>query len=193
MTIVPTNRATPEQIAAFRAGQHRIAPKQSVTRARFVNSGIPVCVEREDGFELQLPIKTEASNANGNRHAAYKRRAAQHDTVLCACQTQLRRMDRARVIGLDLTRIGPKPLDAHDNLPQSFKHIVDVLCGWLVRGDDFDDRDRKRIGSFDDQLIGTGKVTCRYAQLTHETDRSLYGIRIRFRLRPKSSSSTTPQ
>jgi hypothetical protein len=104
--------------------------------------------------------------------------------VIAACQSQLRRMERARVCGLDLTRIGPRPLDAHDNLPQSFKHVVDAVCGFLVRGDDFDTADRRRIGTFDDQLIGTGKVTCRYAQLTHETDRRLYGIRIRFRLRP---------
>jgi hypothetical protein len=184
-SIVPTNRATPAQIAAFRAGQHRVPAKHKhVPYVSFVK------LEREDGYELQLPIKTEASNANGNRHIAYKKRSAQFDAVLAACQTQLRAMDRERVCTIDLTRIGPRPLDAHDNLPQSFKHVVDAVCSWLVRGDDFDEKDRRRIGSFDDQLIGQGKVSCRYAQLTHEIDRSLYGVRIRFRLKPKSDSST---
>lgn len=171
--------ATPEQIAAFRAGQHRITKRAPIER--FVQS---VCLEREDGFELQLPLKTEASNANGNRHRAHKFKVNQIDTVISHCQRQLRRMDRTRVSIIDLTRIGPKPLDAHDNLPQSFKHIVDATCAWLVRGDDFDEADRRNIGRFDDQLIGKGLVTCRYAQLTHELDRRLYGVRIRFRLRP---------
>lgn len=173
-------QATPEQIAAFRAGQHHI-PKRKLT-AHFVKSCL---IEREDGFELQLPLKTEASNANGNRYREHKLKTNQIDTVIAACQSQLRRMDRDRVEIIDLTRIGPKPLDAHDNLPQSFKHVVDALCAWLVRGDDFDAQDRRNIGRFDDQLIGKGKLSCRYAQLTHELDRRLYGIRIRFRLRPR--------
>jgi hypothetical protein len=176
-------QATPEQVAAFKS-MIRGNKSQRIAResAHFVK---PCLIEREDGWELQLPIKTEASNVNGNRHRAHKLKVGQIDTVLCACQTQLRRMDRERVNVLDLTRIGPRPLDAHDNLPQSFKHIVDAVCAYLVRGDDFDEQDRRRIGVFDDQLIGKGLVTCRYAQLTHELDRRLYGVRIRFHLRPK--------
>lgn len=172
-------QATPEQIAAFRAGQHRITKRPPAQL--FVTSH---CLEHSDGYTLQLPLKTEASNANGNRHRAHKAKVNQIDTVLSHCQRQLRHMDRARVAVIELTRIGQRPLDAHDNLPQSFKHIVDAACAWLVRGDEFDAADRRNIGRFDDQLIGKGLLTCRYDQLTHELDRRLYGVRIRFRLRP---------
>lgn len=209
----PLNAATPAQIAAFRALVGRKAsPAQraaltagrkkghEMNRARryaklvqrnttpFVTSH---CLEHSDGYTLQLPLKTEASNANGNRHLAHKKRSQQFDMVLAACQSQLRNMDRERVCAIELTRIGPKPLDAHDNLPQSFKHVVDAVCSYIARGDDFDDKDRRRIGSFDDKLIGQGKVSCRYDQTVHELDRRLYGIRIRFRLRPKSETCTT--
>lgn len=183
-------KATPAQRAALNAGRKKANEVRRDRRWKrttpFVTSH---CLEHNDGYTLQLPLKTEASNVNGSTHPvarfrATKTKVKQIDMVLAACQSHLRHLDRERVCAIELTRIGPKPLDAHDNLPQSFKHIVDVLCAWIVRGDDFDERDRKRIGSFDDQLIGKGLVSCRYDQTVHELDRRLYGIRIRFRLRP---------
>lgn len=195
-------QATPEQIAAFHEQVGRKASPaqrralaagrkkaQELKRARRYGHTTPFvtshCLEHNDGYTLQLPLKTEASNANGNRHMAHKKRTQQFDLTLAACQAHMRNMDRERVCAIELTRIGPRPLDAHDNLPQSFKHVVDAVCAFIARGDEFDERDRKRIGVFDDQLIGTGKVSCRYDQMVHELDRRLYGIRIRFRLRSR--------
>ena len=34
-----------------------------------------------------------------------------------------------------LTRISPRPLDAHDNLPSSMKKIVDCIADWLDLND----------------------------------------------------------
>lgn len=40
---------------------------------------------------------------------------------------------------ITLTRLAPRKLDKHDNLPMSFKAVVDAIAKWL-RIDDGDDR-----------------------------------------------------
>lgn len=176
MSITPINRATPEQINHYFGGRAvKKSPKRSVP---FVKAMIQ---SLSDGWRIQLPIYTQATNANGNRYAAKARAREQVDAVMAFLQSHLRTIDRSRIKAIELTRIGPQKLDAHDNLPQAFKHVLDGVCAWIVRGDEFCDADRRRIGKFDNEVLGTGRATCHYEQVTHE-DRRLHGIQIRLRL-----------
>lgn len=184
MTTVIRTLATPAQIAAYFNG--RTSKKPTKFPPRTVE---PLVHQLSDGWRLQLPVLTEASNANGNRHASSARAVKHIDTVIAACQAQLRGIDRSAITAITLTRISPGRLDAHDNLRQAFKHVLDGVCAWIVRGDDFDAADRKKIGRFDDQLLGTGKIQCEYDQTTHES-RNLQGIQIRFVLGPRPAEAT---
>ena len=138
--------------------------------------------------ELQLPLVVQAEQANGMRWGKQKRASSQIDTTLVVLQTHLRTLDRAAISGITLTRISPGKLDAHDNLRQAFKHVLDGVCAWIVEGGA--DFNRRTIGKYDDQLIATGRITCHYEQTTHETDKRLQGIRIRLHLSSPSASST---
>jgi hypothetical protein len=178
MSVVPINRATPEQISHYFGGR-------PVKRKVAVRTSLPPLVQLSvnrmfDGWSVQLPLITRASQVKGNRHAQRKAANLQIDTVLVTLQSQLRSIDRAAIRGITLVRISPKELDAHDNLPQAFKHVVDATCAWIVCGDD--DINRHAIGRYDDQLIRTGRITCNYEQTTCEHDRRKQGIQIRFRL-----------
>lgn len=135
---------------------------------------------------VQLPIVTQADNAGGGRVNDFnksKTARSQLDTTLVILQTHLRGVDRERIDRITLVRFSPGKLDAHDNLRQAFKHVLDGVCVWICCGSS--DFNRRAIGKYDDQLLGTGKITCHYEQTTHETDRRLQGIRIHLRLGSK--------
>jgi hypothetical protein len=133
---------------------------------------------------LQLPIVTHADNANGAHFTKARAARSQLDVVLLALQTQLRGVDRERIDRITLVRFSPGKLDAHDNLRQAFKHVLDGVCVWICCGTE--DFNRRAIGKYDDQLLGTGKVTCHYEQTTHDTNKRLQGIQIRLRLAASS-------
>jgi hypothetical protein len=188
--------ATKEQINHYFGGRGVKKPKASRT-VRFVMQHITSAWADVNGtigsWVLQLPMYVEPeSNGRVNRHAKSARGGSQIDAVLAMLQSHLRSIDRAAISGIELTRISPRKLDAHDNLREAFKHVLDATCAWIVRGDEFNELDRKRIGRFDDQLLGTGKVTCEYYQTTHETDRHLHGIRIRLRLKSPQENAPAP-
>lgn len=183
--------ATEAQAALLRAqiSGKWIRPTLAQKRAKTTVAMVPSVTRCGGGrealwYELDLPVLTAASNENGNRWNKSARAGHQVNIVIAGLQAHLRAIDRAAISGITLTRISPGKLDAHDNLPQAFKHVLDATCAWIVRGDDFCDADRKRIGRFDDELLNTGKghVTCNYEQTSHEVDRRLQGIRIRLQL-----------
>jgi hypothetical protein len=146
-----------------------------------------------DGAEkfwvLQLPMVLHAQTGYADAARFVQKRAArqQLDVVLLALQTQLRGIDRERIDQITLVRFSPGKLDAHDNLRQAFKHVLDATCVWICVGSG--DFNRRAIGKYDDQLLGTGRVTCHYEQTTHESDRRLQGIHIRLRLRSPQESA----
>lgn len=174
--------ATPEQISHYFGGRAKKSTKLT-KNIRFVGQHLRFLdTLNERWVSLQLPIHTQAEQANGQRFKRTTTAATQVNAVIAALQAHLRSIDRAAISGITLTRISPGKLDAHDNLRQAFKHVLDGVCAWIVRGDEFCDADRRRIGMFDDQLIGTGRITCDYEQTTDTEDERRQGIRIRLRL-----------
>lgn len=187
MTFRLMTMATPLQIAAFNGRRGGPAkPKKHKNAVRMVEQHTRSYGLQPDGgaeFELQLPIVVQAEQANGARWNKAKRASTHIDAVLAALQTHFRSLEREAITEITLTRISPGKLDAHDNLRQAFKHVLDGVCAWICVGDG--ELNRHAIGRYDDKLLGTGKVTCHYDQTTHETDKRLQGIRIRLHLGSK--------
>lgn len=187
-------QATPEQIAAFRAGLMAPSGKHADASKRIFVSGF---ARRDDSdWLVQLPLFVETKQVNGHWRTAHNTTSTLKYDVLDEL-TRLAQLadERDRVSFVQFTRIAPGKLD-RDNVPGAFKHVMDMTCVFLVEG--LEARKRlwltrkgekrvlgKDIGHFDNKLIGTGKVTCEYAQTQHENDRRKYGIRIRLRLRPR--------
>lgn len=175
--------ATPLQIAAFNGRRGGPAkPKKHKNAVRMVEA--LVFIAPQEFYELQLPIVVQAEQANGARWNRAKRASGHVDAVLAALQAHFRSLEREAITEITLTRISPGKLDAHDNLRQAFKHVLDGVCAWICVGDG--ELNRHAIGRYDDKLLGTGKVTCHYDQTTHETDKRLQGIRIRLRMQTGS-------
>jgi hypothetical protein len=162
------------------SGRRKAKPKPTPRAPKMLEHTCAFHDGTEKLWILQLPIVVHADNANGAHFTKARAARSQLDVVLLALQTQLRGIDRERIDKITLVRFSPGKLDAHDNLRQSFKHVLDAVCVWIVCG--AEDFNRRAIGKYDDQLLGTGKVTCQYDQTTHETDRLLQGIQIRLRM-----------
>lgn len=110
---------------------------------------------------LELPIRT-VSEANNFEH--WTKRHKRHKSQQLAVMQALK--PHRKVIQMPckilLTRFAPKKLDRHDNLPMSFKYIVDICCA-IISGN-YD------LGKADDDE----GITIAYDQIKSEK----YGIRI---------------
>lgn len=195
----PINAATPEQIAAFRAGLVAASGQRSTAERKFVK---PFASHRGDDWLIQLPMFIEAKQANGAWWSTWDAISAQKYDVIDEL-TKLPQLmaERDRIARIEYTRISRGKLDP-DNLPGAFKPLLDATCVVIEEGERARMRLRrtkkgkkrvrgKDIGHFDDRIIGSGRVTCDYAQTQHEQDLRLYGVRIRFHLKPKLESCTT--
>ena len=81
----------------------------------------------------QLPIKT-ARESNSSEHWAKK--AKRHRLQKIKIKSAFLK-DRPQIeipCHVILTRISPRSLDCHDNLPMSFKWIVDSICDYIFPG-----------------------------------------------------------
>lgn len=207
MTFRLMTMATPLQIAVFHASREMAVAKQEKATKREARKVETLLRWSADGswFELQAAIETKSGQAKGRdfaqAHLAAKQRLellgwktvkarGQRRGVLTKVrsgllETHFGGVDRAAVSGIEVIRISPMRLDAHDNLRQAFKHVIDDICIWIDLGESITARDIAGIGRYDDKLLGTGKVTCHYDQTTHETDKRLQGIRIRLHLGSK--------
>ena len=181
--IMPINRATAEQISHYFCGRAvKKAPRKLVPK-------VPHLFTRGAlGVYLQLPIETLSPQRSVHPNAIIAGRIAHAQrrdanvtiaVVVSALQTHLRAVDRSAFEHIQLVRFGPSAFD-DDNLRGSMKHVRDAVCAWIVRGDEFSEKDRRGIGKFDDQVLttGKGKVTCEYSQEPYQSDRTLRGIAI---------------
>lgn len=76
-------------------------------------------------IELYLPIKT-VSEANCSQHWAIKSKRHQQQKQLVSLLLSKHKFSPPCTF--TLTRLAPKLLDKHDNLPMSMKYIVDALA-----------------------------------------------------------------
>jgi len=82
-------------------------------------------------MKMKLPIKVY-NEANNTDHWSKKaaRRKSQKLAIYCTLKDVVTpEMLPCKII---LTRISPRKLDQHDNLPYAFKGILDSLCSLLV-------------------------------------------------------------
>ena len=106
-------------------------------------------------MKIKLPIKT-VSEANlshehwTKKHARHKK---QKEAIRLACGNRI--TPDMLPCQIKLTRIAPRFLDKHDNLPCSFKFILDSLASLLVPGKANGQADNdKRIQVTYDQIKG---------------------------------------
>lgn len=87
---------------------------------------------QESGITLDLPIRTK-SEANSSEHwrVKHQRHLQQHRAVgliLSPIRDKIKLPCKIK-----LTRFAPNMLDKFDNLPSSFKYIVDAVCAIITR------------------------------------------------------------
>lgn len=85
-------------------------------------------------MKIKLPIKTvsEASLSREHWTKKHRRHKAQKDFIFYALKDQIN--ETLLPCKIKLTRIAPRFLDQWDNLPMSFKWILDSLASLLVPG-----------------------------------------------------------
>lgn len=106
-------------------------------------------------LDFLIPVKT-VSDSNLREHWVIRnrRKKLQQIETLCAMATALHRRTIELPCAITLTRVAPRKLDAHDNLPRSFKGIVDQLCKVLG----CDDGDTSKVRFEYDQKPAGPKV-----------------------------------
>lgn len=103
-------------------------------------------------MKIKLPIKTVSEANLGHEHwtKKHKRHKLQKEAIKLACSNRI--TPDMLPCTIKLTRIAPRFLDLHDNLPMSFKFILDALASLLVPG--------KAIGQADSDK----RIEVRYEQ-----------------------------
>ena len=122
-------------------------------------------------YSRTIPVKT-VSEANISEH--WTKRSKRHSMQKMAV-TSFLRADSPNIkppCTIKLTRIAPRQLDRHENLPCSFKYIVDAICEYIHPG--------KAAGRADDDP----NIKIEYAQ--EKGAPKTYEIRIEITQNPSS-------
>lgn len=127
-------------------------------------------------YSRTMPIKT-ISEANTREHwaKANKRHSEQKFTVWSYMKADSPDVRTPCII--KLTRIAPRSLDRHENLPMSMKYILDQICDYIHPG--------KAAGRADDDP----NIHVEYAQ--EKGSPKEYAVRIEITRNPANSSSNT--
>jgi len=91
-------------------------------------------------FTATINLKT-VSEANSSEHWTDKHKRHKLQKRLVFYNLMLKRPTITIPCVIKLTRVSPRFLDSHDNLPCSFKFIVDSITNYIVPG--------KRVGMAD--------------------------------------------
>ena len=93
-------------------------------------------------IKIELPIVTVSEANRGSEHwrIKAKRHKLQKAAVYKLMRAQL--LSVCLPCRIKMTRIAPRFLDKHDNLPMSQKYLVDAICEILIPG--------KAVGRADD-------------------------------------------
>lgn len=82
-------------------------------------------------IKLSLPIKTNANERGSSRNAGKKIAARRQGVKMVVRNAWGRQVIEAPGLQVTLTRVAPRALDGHDNLPHSMKPIVDGIADAL--------------------------------------------------------------
>ena len=102
-------------------------------------------------MKIKLPIKT-VSEANLSREhwtKKHKRHKKQKEAIRFALANRV--TPEMLPCLIKLTRIAPRFLDSHDNLPMSQKYVLDAICELLVKNKAIGqaDNDKRRQVTYD--------------------------------------------
>ena len=106
-------------------------------------------------LSVKLPIRTVSEGNLSSEHwtKKHRRHKNQKEAVKYAMTSKMN-ADMLPCI-IKLTRIAPRQLDSHDNLPMAFKFILDTLASLLVPGKAIGQADSdNRIGVEYEQIRG---------------------------------------
>lgn len=83
-------------------------------------------------MKIKLPIKTVSDANKGGEHwtKKHKRHKAQKSAINLFLAGKVD--ETCLPCTIKLTRIAPRLLDSHDNLPMSLKYVLDAICELLV-------------------------------------------------------------
>lgn len=84
-------------------------------------------------IEFTLPIKT-ISEANSSEHWTKKHKRHKQQKFIVRSFLNTLKPNITLPCHITLTRIAPRSLDAADNLPASFKWILDTICDYILPG-----------------------------------------------------------
>jgi hypothetical protein len=150
-------------------------------------------IHEEGSRVLQLPLYVLSLNKNGSWEYQPEGGAdsikKQRKMLWDCCMTQLRGL-HIYVAAISFERLSPsKGLDKHDNLRSAFKFVCDALCAWIVEGPNVrNPRVLRKIGTYDDLVLGTWSIPCEYSQRRHES----HGIRVGLKLGPSRAPTPKP-
>lgn len=126
---------TPGSSKVRKPRKSKAPPKPRKPRAKKVETFLPLAIERgECWISIQLPIRTK-SEANNFEHWRIKdRRKKQHNAIVLAALNPIKNELRIPCTVV-LKRYGTGHLDKFENLPMSFKYIVDCIA-FILTGKD---------------------------------------------------------
>ncbi len=84
-------------------------------------------------LQVKIPIKTVAES-NKSEHWATKSKRHKKQQGMITYLLSSKEKPPWFPVKVTLTRIAPRSLDSQDNLPMSFKWIVDAISEWLIPG-----------------------------------------------------------
>jgi hypothetical protein len=85
----------------------------------------------EKNFSIEIPLKVlSEANTSGSWQVRYNRAKKQKKII----KMMLARCDCKPPCLVKLIRISPRKLDSHDNLPASFKFVIDAISDYLIPG-----------------------------------------------------------
>lgn len=153
------------------------------------------CVRRDGAgyIEIEVPVVWDRAMYNVGQAFWMKDalRRAHRDAVWSTCLTYLADLSRnvekrSGIKKLELVRLAPVDIKGkRDNLPASFKYVLDALCAFLLWGADCINH-KKDIGDADDILDERG-LEWTYYQQRSDISNKLHGLRIRLWLSEASS------
>ena len=144
-------------------GNTNVADKRKKTTRAKLSMKSEVC---EGKVILTLPLQTK-SEANCFEHWTKKHQRHKNQQRLVALALRPLRDKIKLPCNILFTRLAPNKLDKHDNLPMSFKYIVDACCA-IITGN-------YKAGKADsDERISIAYLTKLKAKFTEFKSKSLF-------------------
>lgn len=143
------------------------APKKKRERKKPI-ALIPKMIHQDmcsNQLTIELPIHTVSE---GNNFDSWREKNARHKSqkrIVWSAVYPIRDLI-CLPCTIQMTRVAPKPLDVHDNLPMSLKYVVDALCAEITG------ESRAGLADNDERI----KILSPYKQIKDGRNPQAYGV-----------------